>query len=187
MADTQFAVAPGIRLNGDGDFAAMARGAEISRVWIWDCGPPKPTPPKRPVPPEGKDGESKYELAKLDFREALEAYDAELRTFQQRKREFADFETRFGGPYLIAQWSADAQETFAHDERAVREGRQEKKRYYMSSRTRGYQNLPNGGLPAVMKPGHGHEENLRREREGEADIAYAKKNDPVFGQEKLRQ
>jgi len=52
----------------------------------------------------------------------------------------------------------------------------------MSARTRGFENLPNGGLPGTMKPGKGHEENMRREREGEGDIAAARKADPVFGQ-----
>ena len=178
-----YKVTAGVKLAGGDDFAAMAGAREISQVWLWDCGPPKPVMPKRPDLPKGKPGEPEYDLAMIEFASVKEDYEAALKNYRHLKDEFADFDRRYGGPYLFSQWSCDAQDTLANDGRAVSEGRQARLRYFVSSRTRGYERVPNGGLPEGMKPGHGHEENLRREREGDADMAYARKSDPVFGNE----
>lgn len=170
-----------VKLSGNDNYAAMARGREISQVWLWDCGPPKPVAPKRPVPPKGRDGDPEYDLAMIDFRESMDEYQKGLKIFGLQKDAFADFEKRYGGPYLVCMWSADAQDALANDARAVKDGRQDRLRYFISSRTRGYEKLPNGGLPPLLKPGHAHEDNLRREREGDADMVAARRSDPVFG------
>lgn len=156
------------------------------RVWLWDCGPAKPDAPKRPAVPKGREGEAEYDLAMIDFRQAIADYDEALKTYGQRKKEFAEFESRFGGPYLILFWSCDANDALSNDARAVKEGRQAQRRYYISSRTRGYEKLPNMGLPQNAKPGHGHAENMRREEEGDADMAFMRRSDPVFGQEQRK-
>jgi hypothetical protein len=41
----------------------------------------------------------------------------------------------------------------------------------------------NTGLPKGMKPGHGHEANLRRQIAGEKEFEAALMADPQFGQE----
>jgi hypothetical protein len=68
----------------------------------------------------------------------------------------------------------------------VKEGRQPAKRYFISSRTRGFESLPNQGLPGAMKPGKAHFDNLNRERAGEADLDEARRSDPVFGSREMR-
>jgi hypothetical protein len=176
-----------VKITGLGQGAAgMLHNEAASRVWIWDCGPPKPLPPKRPEVPKGKEGDPEYDLALIEFAELKDAYAAALKAYARDKDEFAKWQKDNGGPYLIAQWSCDAQDTFANDARAVTEGRQAKRRYYMSSRTRGYSNLPNGGLPEGVKPGHKHAENMRREEAGDADMEYARRKDPVFGDQEIR-
>jgi hypothetical protein len=171
--------------NGGADFAALANQG-LSHVWLWDLGPPKPELPKRPEAPSGKENDPKYDLAMIDFREAIVDYEIALKAYRQAKIEYDDFAKRYGGPYEIRFWSADAQDALANDARAVKEKRQSAPRYAVSSRTRGHEKLKNGGLPATMKPGHGHAENLRRMAEGEADLAEAKRRDPVFGEQEMR-
>jgi len=155
---------------------------EVAMVYLWDIGPQAPAQPKRPEAPKGKEGEPSYELAKVDFDVALEVYKADLTSFAARKAEFERFDAQNEGPIEHKMWSVDARDALARDAEAVKAGRQSAKRWFMSARTRGFENLPNGGLPGTMKPGKGHEENMRREREGEGDIAAARKADPVFGQ-----
>ena len=82
--------------------------------------------------------------------------------------------------------AVDARDALEIEERAVKEGLVPAKRYFISSRTRSFESLPNQGLPGNMKPGKGHFENLRREREGEADLDEARLSDPVFGSREMR-
>ena len=159
------------KLNGDGDFGAMAANENISQVFLWDLGPVKPLPPERPTPPKGKEGDPEFDLAKIEFREIMEDYDKALRAYGQAKKDFADFEQRYGGPVERNMWSCDANDALARDPT----------RYILSSRTRGYHHLKNRGLPAGVEPGHGQGEQERREREGDADLMEARRNDPVFG------
>lgn len=147
------------------------------KVWLWDLGPSKPEAPKRPKAPVGKEGDPEYDLAMVDFREALGDYETGLKAYKQAKLDYADFEKRFGGPYEILMWSCDASDAL---DRAP-------KRYHISARTRGHEKAKNGGLPAGVQPGHGHAENLRRMAEGDADLAAAMRRDPVFGEQEMRQ
>lgn len=185
MADLRVSEFIKLRDSGDG-FDAFAQNRQTSQVWLWDCGPPPPVAPKRPAAPKGTEGNPDFDLAMIEFNIAKDEYAAELKAHGQRKVEFADFEKRYGGPYLIQRWSVDASEALANDARAVKEGRQPQRRYYLSSRTRGYETLPNGGLPSGLKPGHGHAENIRREREGDVDMELARQRDPVFGTQEIR-
>lgn len=153
------------------------------RVWLWDCGPEKPVQPQRPEPPTGKQGDPEFDLATIEFREALENYDEALRRWGQEKKDYAEFQKRMGGPVEFWQWSVDARDSFRHDAKAVAEGRQKKIRYYLSSRTKGYEKLKNRGLPIGMKPGHGHQANLERQIAGDKEFLAALKADPHFGQE----
>ena len=180
----EYDVAPGVKFSNV-DKGSLAEGMinrEISMVYLWDCGPSKPVAPKRPETPKGKEGDPEYDLAKVEFKVALDQYQEDLASYGRRKEEFRDFDRRYGGPFEVKMWSVDARDALARDGEAVANGKQDRQRWYLSARTRGYESLPNHGLPGNMKPGHGHAENLRREREGEDDLAAVKKSDPIFGQ-----
>jgi len=159
---------------------------EASMVYLWDAGPTAPTQPKRPIPPRGKEGEPEYDLAVIDFREALSVYEAELKAFSARKAEYARWEAQVGGAEEIKMWSVDARDALDRDSLAVKEKRQSSRRYFISARTRGFGSLPNGGLPDNMKPGARHFANLERERDGDSDLAAARRADPVFGAQETR-
>jgi hypothetical protein len=158
-----------INSNNATDNAAM-------KVWLWDLGPKKPEPPMRPKAPKGSEGEPEYDLAMLEFREAMEDYATALKAHKQAKVDYAEFEKRSGGPIELFMWSADANDALTRDP----------KRYVISSRTRGYEKLKNRGLPVGVTPGHGHAENMRREIEANADLAAAMRADPVFGEQETR-
>ena len=170
-----------IKLNNLGPDAVAMLDRERSMVYLWDCGPPPPKPPMRPKAPKGVDGDPEFDLMKIEFEVLRDQYKEDLLSFGRRKAEFKDFETRYGGPFEVKMWSVDARDALARDAEAVASGKQDKQRWYLSARTRGYETLPNGGLPGNMKPGHGHLENLRREREGDSDMAALKASDPIFG------
>jgi hypothetical protein len=173
------------KLTGTGDFAAMAGNWGMSHVIMWDCGPPEPQPPKRPKPPKGTEGDPEYDLALVEFREQLGEYELALQAYKQAKLDYAAFQKRYGGPYEIPMWSADANDALDRDQRAVKEGRQAELRYFISSKTRGYEKLKNGGLPKGKEPGHGQAENLRREAESNSELAAAMRADPVFGEQEI--
>jgi hypothetical protein len=151
------------------------------RVYLWDCGPEKPVLPTRPKPPEGVEGDPEYDLAVLEFQEVFETYSAALKTHRQRVAEYADWELRHGGPIEHGFWSCDARDALQNDARAVAEGRQVRPRWHLSSRTRGYEKLPNHGLPAGMIAGRGHDANVERQRQGAELLEQARRADPVFG------
>jgi len=170
------------KLNGTADFDAMARGREISTVYLWDCGPEKPVAPKRPDVPKGTDGDPEYEVAKVEFKDLLETYERQIREYARAKVEFEKWQSDYGGPIERRFWSCDAQDAMARDQRAVAESRQKEPRYYISTRTRGYERKHNLGLPKGVKPGHGQAAQEERERQGIADLERAARADPVFGQ-----
>lgn len=154
-----------------------------SKVWVWDCGPHEPHLPEAPEAPSGKDGDPKYDLAKLVYRRALKAYEGALEQYERDQKEFDAWKKHNGGPIELLMWSVDARDALQNDARAVKEGRQERHRYYVSARTRGHEKLKNGGLPIGMKPGHGHQANVDRQLAGEKEFFAAMKADPQFGQE----
>lgn len=153
------------------------------KVWLWDCGPHDPHLPVPPDPPTGKEGDPKYDLAKLQFKRKLRDYEEALLRFERDLAEYNDFQKRYGGPIEVLQWSCDARDTLKWDALAVKEGRQPATRWHLSSRTRGHDKLPNRGLPKGMVPGHGHQAAIERQIAGEKEFVAAMKADPVFGQE----
>lgn len=153
------------------------------KVWLWDCGPVEPDLPEPPEAPTGKEGDPKFDLAKLQFKRKLRAYEDDLILYEKRLAEFKEWHKHYGGPIELLMWSVDARDALANDAKAVAEERQPALRYYISARTRGYDKLKNGGLPAGMKPGHGHQAQVERQVAGEKEFVAAMKADPVFGQE----
>jgi hypothetical protein len=152
------------------------------KVWLWDCGPEEPDMPDTPEMPSGKDGPA-LDLARLQYKRKLAAYEQALLKFERDSAEYADWTKRYGGPIEVIQWSCDARDTLKYDALAVTEGRQTKPRWHLSSRTRGYDKLKNLGLPLGQKPGHGHQAAIERQLAGEKEFVAALKADPVFGQE----
>lgn len=176
------------RLSGTPDFHALADQGSM-HVWMWDMGPPKPVLPARPKAPTEKEGTPAYDLAMIDFREAISEYESAMQTYKRARDEFKDFETRFGGPHEIMQFSCDALETLfgvPKQEGIPARPPRDAKRYCISSRTRGYANLKNRGLPIGVKPSHGQAAQELREAAGEAEFAAIRRADPVFGNQEAR-
>lgn len=186
MAEVQ--ITPGIKFSGDDrpETLDIIGNAELARVYLWDLGPEKQTQPDRPKPPKGNQGEPEFELAKVEFNEALETYQEALKAHKRAKDEHALWAKRIGGPMEHLFDAPSAREALEADARAVEEGRQTKRRWYLSSRTRGHSRLPNRGLPEGARPGRGQADQERRIAEGESDLVAARKADPVFGQTELR-
>jgi hypothetical protein len=180
VSDTaEIRVSAATRLTGmDIGFAQLH---DLQRVILWDIGPEAPKPPKRPALPKGGEGTPEYDLAKVEFSRELQKYDGELAMFARRRDEFAKWERELGGPIEYEFWSVDAADALARDVAAVREGRQVRRRWFISSRTRGSEKLPNRGLPEGMAPGRGQSEIERRRIEENAELAAAMNADPVFG------
>jgi hypothetical protein len=176
-----------------GDTDLPPNSAEIQQVILWDIGPSKPVAPKRPNVPKGKEGDPEFDLAKVEFAEALEDYQEALKAWKKAKTEYADWHKQNGGPIELVFWSCDAADALARDAAnapaVVGDDGEETKhlRYFISARTRGYGNLPNRGLPQGKRPGHGQSELERRMREGDADLMAARRADPVFGNQETRQ
>src|SRR5208282_1228932 len=149
------------------------------KVWLWDCGPEEPLMPDAPDEPAGADG-PKRDLARLIYKRALASYEQALLKFERDDIDYKNWQKHYGGPIELMQWSCDARDTLQNDARAVAENRQLAPRWHLSSRTRGHEKLKNGGLPAGVKPGHGHQANLDRQIAGEKEFINVMKADPVF-------
>jgi hypothetical protein len=154
-----------------------------SKVYLWDCGPEEPRLPEPPEEPSGRGGDPKYDLERLKYKRALKHYEDELLTFENRDKEFRHWHFAVKGPVEIMMWSVDARDALANDSKAVADGRQKKPRYFVSSRTRGWEKTKNLGLPPGVVPGPGHKENLDRQIAGDQKFVEALKADPQFGQE----
>lgn len=150
------------------------RGTQM--VVLWDLGPQKPTAPKRPAAPKGKEGDPEFDLAKIEFQDVLDEYQTALKAFGQAKKDYADWLKRVGGPIELTMWSCDAADSLARDP----------KRYCVSAATRGHEKLPNRGLPEGIKPGQGQIEQQRRIAAGDSDLEQLRRRDPVFGEQELR-
>jgi hypothetical protein len=151
---------------------------ELAKTYVilWDIGPTKPVPPIKPPLPKGKEGEPEFDLAMIEFKEHLEEYADGLKAYGRAKQEYAKWSKDQGGAIELRFFSCDAHDALARDPA----------RYHISASTRGYEKLKNHGLPPGHKPGRGHQENLRRAEEGEAEFAAALARDPVFGNPELR-
>jgi len=137
-------------------------------VRLWDTGPVPPSAPERPELPKGKEGDPEYDLSMIEFKGALSVYETALKIYGQEKKDFAEWQNKFGGPYEIEMFSVDAREALmiAPD------------RYFVSD-----SRLKNHGLPDKRKPGKWHDE--QKQVRAEADRLRARElaRDPVFGQE----
>lgn len=120
-----------------------------SMVVLWDCGPEKPKPPVRPIAPKGSAGDPEYDLAVIELHDAREQYEIDLKAYGAAKREHEIWWRKNGGAVECQMWSCDARDAIQHDTRAAVEGRQSRRRYYISSKTRGYAHLANNGLRPV--------------------------------------
>lgn len=185
---SEIQIVPGIKFSGDDrpetlDIIGMR---EAGRVYLWDIGPEKPVVPKRPVPPKGNENDPQYALDKVEFAEMLDEYQAALKKAKSDREEHAKWHRRNDGPIECLFDAPSATEALENDARAVAEGRQIKRRWYLSSRTRGSSGLANRGLPENTRPGKGQAELERRAAEGESDLIAARRADPVFGKQELR-
>lgn len=158
------------------------------KVWLWDVGPEEPVMPEPPDPPSGKDGEPRYDLAKIHYKRQLKAYEDALLQFERDEVEYKRWQRDQGGPVEVLMWSVDARDALTNDHKQVKSednpsGRQTRPRYCISSRTKGHEHLKNHGLPKGMRPGHGQQANIERQVAGEREFLAAMKSDPVFGQE----
>jgi hypothetical protein len=159
------------------DLQELEQDVGALRVWLWDIGPRKVLPPTRPAVPKGEHGTAEYDLAMIEFKDELETYEKALQAYRKGKAEYEKWQTDNGGAVENEWWYVDAKDALERDPN----------RYYVSSRTRGYSKLKNGGLPAGVKVGHGQAEIERRRREGQEDLEELRKRDPIFGQQELRQ
>jgi len=170
--------APAIRNSG-----LLTEARAQGEVWLWDCGPEEPMPPDEPVPPALPITDPKFHLENLRHKRAVRRFEDELVAYDRLEREYQHWQNNIRGPVELSMWSPNARDALNHDARAVKEGRQKKRRYYLSSRTRGSERLKNYGLPPGIEPGPGHQENLDRQLAGEKEFVDILKSDPHFGQE----
>lgn len=183
----------GVHMRTTGNTDLPPNSADIQQVILWDVGPSKPVAPARPDVPKGKEGDPEYDLAKIEFAEALEDYQDALKVWKKQKTEYAEWHKQNDGPVEIVMWSCDAFDALARDaanapvtrNKAGEETRQ--LRYFISARTRGHSGLPNRGLPQGKRPGKGQAELERRMREGDSELMAARAADPVFGRQETRQ
>lgn len=164
----------------DGEFTRVTNSLapELAKTYVilWDIGPSKPAAPDKPTLPKGKEGDPEFDVAMVEFREALEEYQLAYKAFIQAKIDYAKWQKDQGGAIELRMFSCDAHDALARDP----------DRYHISASTRGHEKLKNHGLPKDHKPGKGQEENVRRAQQGEAEFNAARAKDPVFGNPELR-
>lgn len=142
----------------DGGSRMVDPSAGSLLVRIWDLGPKAPELPEKPNLPEGKEGTPAHDLAMIDFRAELSAYEAGLVAFKREKTEFDRWHKEYAGPYRFETHSVNAREAIQIDpERYVAE------------------------LPKGRKPGKWHAEQLEREAEARRTFAQTVARDPIFG------
>ena len=166
-----------------------------NKVVLWDTGPRRPgAPPAKPAMPAGEKGTPEYDLATLEFQDELEQYAEALKAHRAAKKEWDEFQRRWGGPYEIFNvWWVDARDMLSNGKcrkcTNCAQGQACESPRYMLSASSGsqYKHLKNRGLPEGMKPGRGQEEQLQRIKEGRDNFLREVRNDPVFGEQEMRQ
>jgi hypothetical protein len=169
---------PAIRNTG-----ILTEQRDIQAVWLWDLGPEEPEPPDEPIPPALPVTDPKYHLENLRHKRAVKRFEDELVLYDRLEREFQHWHKNVRGPIEFRMNSTEARDALKYDAQAVEDGRQKKRRWYLSARTRGSERLKNHGLPPGVEPGPGHIENLERQLAGEKEFVDLLKADPHFGQE----
>lgn len=124
------------------------------RVKFWDLGPTKPVMPVKPPQPKNPDDP----IAALEYQDAAAEYVKALQAYRVQAADYEKWVTDCGGPIELERWSSDARDAVKRDP----------KRYVKT-------------LPKGVKPGHGHEDNLRRKAEEDAEFRRVAATDPVFG------
>jgi hypothetical protein len=150
---------------------------ETLHMWAWDCGPEEPEAPTPPDPPEGREGTPIYDLQKIQFARKLAAYQEALLKYETDRDDHRSWWAKHGGPTTLSFWSVDLADALENDGRAVAEGRQARRRYFVYDAK-----SPTHGLPAGLSPGRGHHENIARQIAGQIQAAAARQSDPQFGQ-----
>jgi hypothetical protein len=151
-----------------------------TKKFIWDLGPEEPMPPEEPTI-EVVPGDPRYQLELLRHKRAVKRFEDELAIYDRNEREFQKWQLNIRGPVELIMWSCDADDAMRNDARAVDEGRQKRRRYYFSSKNKGFGHLRNLGLPNGVEPGAGYQESLDRQIAVEKEFVETIKNDPQFG------
>ena len=151
-----------------------------TKKFLWDLGPEEPPLPEEPVM-EVMPNDPRYQLELLRHKRAVKRFEDALAIYDRNEQEFQHWHRNIRGPVELIMWSCDADDAMRNDARAVEEGRQKRQRYYISSKNKGYEKLPNLGLPNGVKPGIGYQESLDRQIAVEKEFVDAIKNDPQFG------
>lgn len=147
-------------------FKALLQDQQTMMVRLWDLGPSESEIPGKPELPTAKEGSPAYDLAMIDFRADLANYETALKAFSKAKKDFAEWQATYGGPYEVEKYSVDAREAMQI----------EPDRYLVSD-----DRLPNHGLPKGRKPGHWHIAEVQRQEEMRRFTAQQRDRDPVFG------
>jgi hypothetical protein len=115
---------PGVKMTTSGNTDLPPNSFDIQQVILWDIGPHKPVPPKRPAVPkvmkDSKEGDPEYDLAKIDMADALEEYAEGLKRWKQEKIDYANWHARNGGPVEMAFWSCDADDALFNDMMSIK-------------------------------------------------------------------
>jgi hypothetical protein len=109
----------------------MKRG---EMLWLSDFGPPKPIAPVAPAAPQGSLDDPAFILAMVEFWPSMEAHHRNLMAYTAATQDYLDFHSRHGSFHETLEYPMDAKSAIAADERAVKEGRQSGRRYYLSPR-----------------------------------------------------
>jgi hypothetical protein len=107
---------------------------ETKRLWLSDFGPPQPIAPPAPPAPQGSFDDPAYILAMVEFWPSMEAHAKAVAAYTLATEEYLDFHSRHGSFHETLEWPMDAKVAIEADERAVAEGRQSARRYYLSPR-----------------------------------------------------
>jgi len=69
----------------EGEFTKITNSLapELAKTFVvlWDIGSLKPAPPAKPALPKGKEGDAEYDVAMVEFREALDEYQIAYKAF----------------------------------------------------------------------------------------------------------
>jgi hypothetical protein len=104
------------------------------KLYLSDFGPPAPVEPAAPAAPVGNIDDPAYILAMVEFWPTIEAHAKAMDAYTAATIEYLYFHSRYGSFRETLEYSMDALTALANDDRAVKEGRQSARRYYLSPR-----------------------------------------------------
>jgi hypothetical protein len=113
----------------------MKRDVRATKMlYLTDFGPPAPVAPIAPAAPQGNIDDPAYILAMVEFWPTMEAHAKAVAADSLATEEYLDFHSRHGSFHETLEWPMDAKVAIEADERAVAQGRQSARRYYLSPR-----------------------------------------------------